>query len=240
MRYSIDRSKAAVRCSKTWLITGLASILTCLLICGGNAQGQTPVPTNAFNVAQVYYSDNGSSPYASNTGQLIIDTANLGFSSGYINVENQNGDWVLQNMPIMSGMPYLVSNFNLGTSDGVPVSATSLTVDYSPAPLTTSAFNPLSPINIGSVDVDFGQGEGVPALPAPLAIVDLFAAAAGANRTTVQLGHPNVQTADNQCGPAALGQRADLAGGQSGICRFRTTTILVVGIRAPILSRCRT
>jgi len=77
----------------------------------------------------------------SGTGTLHVDVAALtaatGVSSGFLNISDGTG-WVVQNLPVNSGLGGVSTNFNLGTADGVNDSGVGITLaaQFSSTPLT--------------------------------------------------------------------------------------------------------
>jgi hypothetical protein len=153
----------------------------------------------------------------SNTGQVSADITSLqsatGLSSGYLNVVNSTG-WAVQNMPVNQNLPDNASAFNLGTSDGTTDSSTSEAVYFTAAPLTTAPADTESSFGVtqqaydaegvgedgvsGDNDSDIGKPASAPASGGITFNI------AGLTKNSFTIGMPNVQAADNQCGPAAM------------------------------------
>jgi len=173
--------------------------------------GVPVLPNQGVTLSQVNYSfPNASGDGLSGTGEVDVSVpeliASTGQSSGFVNIVTAAG-WVTQNLPILAGYPYenISTTFSLGTSSGIPVTQITAAICYNPDALTESPSGPITTVfSVGSVGFNAqGQGPNLAAAPSPpkaRAIVfsgGLFSAA-------LQASHQNVQTANNQCGPAAV------------------------------------
>jgi hypothetical protein len=168
----------------------------------------TVLPGQGVSISQVSFNW-PSNPFPdSPTGVIEVDHATLvaatGMASGYINVAVPSG-WIVQNLPIFSGSPYpsISTAFDLGSSGAI--SSIPLLVDYSPTPLTFFSGPPAAAFSVGPTTFS-GQGKDAgpfvgPPAPMPVAVIQFVAG--GAFTLCCQPGHPNIEAADNQCGPAA-------------------------------------
>jgi len=182
------------------------------------ASSQTPtltpvavLPGQGVSFAQVDFTWPGATTLNSSTGQVNVDIATLqtltGLSSGFINVSTGLG-WVVQNLPVLSGFSYpsVSTKFQLGTSSSIDITSLDAFVSFSSTPLTSAPTGPPATFPVGDTRFN-GQGKesrvtGGPPIPPPPAIAGFAGAAVG--RDCPQENHPNVQTANNQCGPAAV------------------------------------
>lgn len=144
--------------------------------------------------------------------QTILDT---GLSSGFLNVANTAGDWLVRNLPLIGTWDSAssTSRVDLGIPDGLlELTSMNLSVDFSAAPLTSFTPPPLTFFDFGVSQTDFAAG-GVDGtltgyLPAPdLGAVNFLAGALTFD--SEQKGHRNVQAALNQCAPAAVANSLD-------------------------------
>jgi hypothetical protein len=183
----------------------LSGILAAAALPVARAAAQTAVNTNDVYLSQVEYSDDAGTDISPN-GQLLINTGDASLSGGYINVANSSGTWIVQNMPVVAGMPDEAAEFPLGTADGTNDTGQgmSLSVDVSSSPLIS--FTPTAPtsVTVSGEDVEDDEGEGAAANPSPVSASNLSFSINGQNRIAVDLGVPNVQAANNQCAPAAI------------------------------------
>lgn len=147
----------------------------------------------------------------SDVGEIQVEIVELqlasGLASGYVNVETFVG-WSVQNLPIFPDYPYptISVNFDLGTIPGIDdLSELDAFVDYSPTPTLEFAGGPFRTWPIGEVEFNAG-GENGPvgfvASPDPPGTVSFQAS--GIVEAKFQPSHPLLQTAHNQCLPAAV------------------------------------
>jgi hypothetical protein len=153
----------------------------------------------------------------SNTGQVSANitalTASTGLTSGYLNVVNGTG-WAVQNMPVNQNLQNDATAFNLGTADGTTDSTTSEAVYFTAAPLSSAPADTESSFSVDQQSYDAeGVGEdgvsgdndsdiGKPAGPPTSGGITFTIG--GLTKDSFIVGMPNVQAADNQCGPAAM------------------------------------
>ena len=145
--------------------------------------------------------------------EITIDIASAnaatGLSSGFINVTNGAGDWLVRNLPLFDASVYdhptITTGLDLGVANGTDVSTLDLFVDYSSSP--TAAFGGGAPSTF-SVDAGvFAVGGFVSAVTGFLAAPDpsvLAFTGGGLVDAVYQKGHPNLEAADNQCAPMSV------------------------------------
>jgi hypothetical protein len=185
------------------------TVVALTLFCNGGVFAQSAVTQGeGVSFLQDEFEFDGQPADMSATGTVMVDPAALlsatGMSSGYLNVQDSSG-WVVQNLPVNSTIGTLSTEFNLGTADGMnDTGGLNFSVDISSNPLTTFSPTSPTPFSVGLNTYD-EQGEGaIAGNPAPPAANAISFQAGGLVNLTLQVGHPNVQAADNQCGPAAL------------------------------------
>ncbi len=167
------------------------------------------LPDQGVSFSQVNYSFPGATGNGpSGTGEVDVNVPQLitstGMSAGYLNVVTGAG-WVVQNLPVLPGYSYgdITTTFNLGASSGV-VTSTNASVDYTAAPLVTAPSGSMSSFGVGSQGYNAeGQGPNLAAAPPPPPVQGVGFQVGGLLQAFVQPNHPNVQAANNQCGPAA-------------------------------------
>jgi len=169
------------------------------------------LPGEGVSLNQVNFTWVGATWLNSDTGQVDVNIAILrastGMSSGFINIFTSLG-WVVQNLPVFSGFPYpsISTNFDLGVTPGVNITSLDAFVEFSTDPVYSFAGGPLATFSVGDTEFN-GQGKDAPVLGGPLAPPTPGVVAfipGGAAQVYLQPNHQNVQTADNQCGPAAV------------------------------------
>ena len=150
-----------------------------------------PVNPSNFVVNQIDPSAADLASDESNTkGIVYLNESQLG--TGYVNVADASGNWVLQNMPVnQPSLPvsYLGERFNLGTpdnthEDGLQVN---LSVDFSNTPL--SSYTPSTPVAITIAGSQMDGGEGRDAA-APRRGPRAFAVAGTPSRSPVKIVSP--------------------------------------------------
>ncbi len=174
----------------------------------------TVLPEQGVSIAQVDFTWADAKFLDSQTGQVKVDLAALqaatGMPSGYINILTSTG-WVVQNLPVLSEFPYPIisTKFDLGASGDI----TSLfaLIDYSPDPVTSFTGSPTTLFPVGTTQFN-AQGIGPPVTggppnPPPVGVIAFERG--GLMLECWQPGHSNVQTAHNQCAPAAVANSFD-------------------------------
>lgn len=168
-------------------------------------------PAMGVTFFQVDYSWDTSPVVDSGTGEIDVDIATLtsatGISSGFLNVGTSNG-WVVQNLPVdVTDDPYasITTQFELSPSDGSPITSETADVEFSATPVSSFSTGTTQAYSVGDANYD-GSGKGTAgasgpeAPPAPGAITFV---GGPAFTFCFQANHPNIEAADNQCGPAA-------------------------------------
>jgi len=186
------------------------------------AQSVVVNPGSVADFDQVNFGDQGSANFGS-MGELTIDVTNslslLGSSSGYVNVVDGSGNWLVQNMPVLPysvtgsdslGMPYDIT----GDSDGTQASSENLRVVLSTTPQfsapagTTSSFTVSQAGEdaggVSPADTADGPGDDQNLYEDPGAPGVVSFSSNGVFGITYETGHQNVQAAKNQCAPAAI------------------------------------
>jgi hypothetical protein len=149
----------------------------------------------------------------STVGEITIDlqaARNTGYSTGFINVTNENHEWIVQNLPVMDNAiydhPTITTRINIGGTANTQLSTLNAYVDYSDMPLTSAPAGAAVGFNVGQSDF-YAGGVGDSLLNhATLGpnLADLTFLENYPTFYVYQKGHPNVQAADNQCAPAAV------------------------------------
>lgn len=148
----------------------------------------------------------------STTGEILLDVAAIrgviGTGTNYINVFTGLG-WVVQNLPVFETFTYpmIATRFQIGEANGSNVSSLSARVVSSPVPLTGQVTTPSSIYPVGDKQYNAQgrqpsvSGGTAPAPPRPNAVsftrLPLL-------ECCYQANHPNIEAADDQCGPAAM------------------------------------
>lgn len=199
-------------------------VIVCLLLTlsvrfiGGAVQASSTYveisPGQGISFRQVDFTWPGATTLNSDTVQIDIDVDTLhsstGIPSGYINVVTSLG-WVVQNLPVLDDFPYagISSNFRLYESaSGAGTDTTSLDayVELSSEPVTSVPSGSPQTFMVGDVSYNaqgFGGavGTGTPP-PPPVGVIDFNVG--GVFRICWQPGHQCIETAQNQCLPAAV------------------------------------
>ncbi len=175
-------------------------------------------PGQGVSLSQITYSFDGVSgtePSATGSVDANVPQLRMLMSSGFINIVTSAG-WVTQNLPIMSLSDYaydgISTDFNLGVSAGTTVEKLFAAICYSPDPFPEAPSDPPDQeFDVASAGYN-AQGECpdgsegaaclVSADPPPPAIGIVFPG--GLFSFFAQPNHDNLQTADNQCAPAAF------------------------------------
>ena len=186
------------------------TVLGAMLWANGACAALIVLGDNAASVNQV---DFRGPAINSSLGQLTINIANANaaasLSSGYINVADSSGNWLVRNLPLLGSATYdnptITVNFPIGVSDGTLVSTKSLKIDYSAAPSVSFSGGPTSAFTVGHIGLAQGgvgtslSGYLGTANPA-LANFTLNGLVSG----VYQKNHPNQQSADDQCAPIGI------------------------------------
>lgn len=180
--------------------------------CGGGGGGGVAglLPGQGVSFSQVDFTWLGATTLNSNTGQVDVDIATLqsstGILSGFINISTSLG-WVVQNLPVFSDFPYpsISTTFQLSTSSGIDITSLDAFVDFTLTPATSFEGGHLTTFPVGDIRFN-GEGKGAPVTggppaPQPPGVVAFIPG--GLLQVCLQPGHPNVEAANSQCGPAA-------------------------------------
>lgn len=181
------------------------------------AQGVALLPGQGVTFYQLSYPA-VSGGAASATGLLELELYRLrqlaALEAGYLNVATPAG-WVVRNLPIQNEthFPYatLSRAFNLGVSAGTVVSSSLAEVRFSADPVTSFNVTPATSYSVVAKDIVQGGApySGSAAVPPPpqdlgFPSITLSSRAAGSSRLAVQMDHPNVEAAINQCMPMSV------------------------------------
>lgn len=172
---------------------------------------QVIAPGQGVSLSQVDFTWPNAQTLNSNTGWVHVDVATLramtGMPSGYINITSSFG-WIVQNLPIFADFDYpaVTTEFQLSAASGSDVTALDALVLYSTDPLVAPPAGSMTAFPVGDVAFN-GAGKGDPpsgGSPTPPAPGIITFTPFGSILDCEQPGHPNVQAADAQCGPAAF------------------------------------
>lgn len=192
-------------------IAGLVLALTLALAPPGRAQ-VTLGSGSGIDFNQIDYFFDSGSTVNSAVGQLDIDIAavlaNVGASDGFLNVTTADG-WVVQNVPISSSFDtnLLSTTFNLsGSPTPGKISGLNAEVQFSLTPIGAAPVGAGNPFAVGNVSYGAQgfQQFGGPLNPLGPGVGPLAFNLGQATSLVYQLGHANVQAADDQCFPAAV------------------------------------
>lgn len=200
-------------------VKGLILAIVLVLAWTGAAFAQ-PINPSAVTIDQIDFRDGPNSV----VGEITIDYALAG-GSGFVNVLNpavpSDSGWLVRNLPVFapstgydhSSITTHMDLTQFAGTNGVDVTSASLTVDYSPSPSATRSqveSHGASPqtFPVGSVLNAMGgtgPGGGRVGYQAPPSLINVSFSVAGLPvDLKLQRKHPNVQTAANQCAPAAV------------------------------------
>jgi hypothetical protein len=155
-------------------------------------------------------------------GTVQVDAATLtstfGISSGYLNLVDSSGNWVTENLPVSSTDGFDAGSIDLETPDGQTDTLDGLKVSFTPAPLFTPPnTGPTLSFSITPQTANNGgfDGGAAGAISGPTLSFSL----SGVTYSASQAGIPNVQSADNQCGPAAIANDLTWLATQYGVSK---------------------
>jgi len=165
------------------------------------------IPGISFNQVDYVFED-GNKCTDSYIGQILVDeevlTSYFGISTGYLNVMTPLG-WVVQNLLVTSevvneGIPYVSCKFHLreGAPCGIDVDIIDAYVDFSPTP---------TPEFYGELFVTYPVASTTCYLEGSYFVPEIYQVINFPCFPTIpclQDNHPNIQAANNQCGPAAV------------------------------------
>lgn len=152
----------------------------------------------------------GYTQYDSDWAWMDVDLGALsaasGMSSGFLNVWQVGHGWSVQNILVDAGAGYSSVSAHLGlpVASGTDVSSLEAYISYSSSPITTFTTGTADTFAVGADEYN-AEGEGAPSTgglgPAPTASALSFTS--GTWDAFWDTGVGNVETALNQCGPAA-------------------------------------
>lgn len=178
--------------------------------------------SGAARLEQISFVDGPDSASGLFTLNLSASIAATGFSSGYVNVADSSGNWLVQNLPVYPSSIYdhlsISTRLPLPTTNGTRISTTDLHIDYAPAPVTTFAGGPTDSYDIGQMtDATGGFGLSLSGYRGGLIPSTIAFNPNGANSVVYQPRHPNVQAAKNQCAPMAVANSLQWLENETGI-----------------------
>jgi len=197
------------------MLQGRASPLLAagLILCCGAAQ---PMPVNPGEGVRFQQQDHvlpsGTVP-ATPIGTVEIDTVRLrqakGQALGFINVATAAG-WVVRNVPVLPEDFYVYSkisvDFDLGVGSGTAVGTLNAAVEYSGNVLSSfsgaMAAHPVQRVTIATGGK--GAPPAAPPQPPDLTAISFGMAPQPGDDVVVQLDHPNIEAATNQCYPMSV------------------------------------
>ena len=124
-------------------------------------------PSSGVTVEQISFWGGSNS----NVGEITVSRALVnsatGFTSGFINVADISGNWLVRNLPVfdssISNAGSMSTQFNIpGISNGTPLSSLNLHVDYSQTPSQLFVGGPTLSYSVAPVANAVG---GIPAQP---------------------------------------------------------------------------
>jgi hypothetical protein len=208
------------------------------------ALGRTQVVVGAsegISFDQENYNWSGDSDTDSQVGELSVNATTLiddagaldpGIVAGYLNVSTSGG-WEVQNQPVIAGTT-LNSYFGLTGADGTAQASLTANVSYSATPVTSFSATPNTNFAVGEDTFD-GEGDDTTGStngdPDGGKVVasgggsGLFSfSPGGATTINYQYGHPNVQTAMNQCAQSSAANNLQWLSNTYGIPLVQTGT----------------
>lgn len=192
-------------------LAALASAVVALTASASLAAPLLP-QSGAARIEQISFRDAPASAAALFTLNLSLAAAATGFSSGYVNVADPAGNWLVQNLPVYPSSTYdhpsISTRLPLPTTDGTPLATADFHIDFSPNPTPAFAGGQPSTFTLGTT-LDAIGGFGAPdglltgyrgnLIPSTVTFNPN-----GLNSVVYQPRHPNVQAAQNQCAPMAV------------------------------------
>lgn len=185
----------------------LFSLLTVFTGCNGD--GGAPI-LEGVAFSQIDFTWPESEVFNSNIGQVDVDVETIrsafGIEEGFINISTELG-WVVKNLPVFSDFSYprISTRFKLSTSSGTDITSLDAIVLFSPEPLFELPSGEPQTFPVGDKALN-AQGKGIPIAdftPSPPIPEALLFIPGGFTFECEQVGHQNIEAADNQCGPAA-------------------------------------
>lgn len=171
----------------------------------------TVLPGQGVSFSQVDFTWQGAQTLNSNTGQIDVTIDSLkaatDLDSGFINASSSEG-WIIQNLPVFAEYPYsnISTNFDLGVTPGTDVDSILVVVEFSIKTITSFEEEPDTIFPVGDVQYNASgvedtveQGTPTPPPPDTITFYDCDSMEA-----IFQPNHPNIETADDQCLPAAV------------------------------------
>jgi hypothetical protein len=175
-----------------------------------------PIPPNAglsFARVDIGFSGTPNPDYGIVTVDIPAIAGILGSSSGYVNVVDASGNWIVQNVPVADGYGYAGISTMVDFT-GVSGSSIDVYAEVTVEPLDSNSppAGPLSPFSIAPLNVPYdAQGKGATSAAQPDAgnvpnpNLVTFALPDPLNTFgTWQAGHSSVEQDDKQCGPASV------------------------------------
>jgi hypothetical protein len=160
-----------------------------------NADGGTADPDSATGEVSV------------NVSQALTDAGYSSSATGYLNIADASGNWLVQNVPMNSELGQVSTDFDLETPDGQADGSTNAVVEVTPSPVASFAPGNSNEANFSITEETEEDAEGKGATFSATVAPNLAQVSFTVGGTTTGIGyqfnHQNVQAACNQCVPAA-------------------------------------
>jgi hypothetical protein len=169
-------------------------------------------PNHGLTVSQLNFADGTNSMIG--RFEINYDDFNVwyGFTNGFVNIADASNRWVGMNIPIFDHLISDITNITtwfpiLNATNGFQMPNMNLYVEFDAAPATN--FPPANnvktnfPVQSGTINIGGVGTNRVTGYPG-LTTVSNLVNAAGVSNVLIQLGHPNIEAADNQCAPMSV------------------------------------
>lgn len=202
-----------------------AIALWCATLAGAPAAAIVVGPAQGVRLFQQHQVTAAGTFAHTDTGAVEVDAVRLrdaiGLAAGYLNVATASG-WVVRNLPIQAEdvLPYakVSSRFALGVATGTPVTSLAAAIDFAAEPATAFSGALLAQEVSVVTEALSGGGEagGAPPPPPDLTAISFGTPQAG-HDVAVQLDHPNIQAAWNQCVPMSVANSLQYLSNTAGL-----------------------
>jgi hypothetical protein len=169
-------------------------------------------PNQGVTINQIDFTWPQAVTMNSSTGEIVIDVPvirNLiGAGTHFINMFTDRG-WVVQNLPVFDTFDYprIATRFQISEMSGPDIVSLSGRIISAPVPLTGEVTAPSLTFPVGDKKYDAqGRQPSVPSgsSPSPPRPNAVSFTRAPLLECCYQANHPNIEAADDQCGPAAM------------------------------------